>query len=716
MANRFERLFQLPERQYIEGSPVILAAGVLSKDTETGSIIAQLKFQSVSENRIKAIKVSLAAYDVSKSEVQGVTDYQYLELNVGNGQEFGSNKAIVMPSSVTRSFAVSSILVVFNDGSMWESSGSLSVLPAAKNLSLGSSELNKQYRIATNDSAAYTPVETQGLWQCSCGTWNKGTTCTHCRILKSKVFSALNLDALAEQMNARHAKEQAQREAEAARQAELRAEAEVRRQKNKKLLIRLGVIALAVAILVTIGIVVYNKLTELTMDKILPLYTKEDVVALLGESNGGTSVAQQYDVTFMGEKYSLIVSYDNNKIKEWSLTYMYPGAAKLESAKDIANYTANSKEERAANAVLSKLLESFKEKYGEPKVSESETIFNTYTWIVNDRMIVVYDDTGKHSLSSISPIRISVNCDHQSFCEHTDTNAEHKDATCTENGYDRTTCTICGYVDETVLKAFGHSESSEIIKVATCSEMGEKKFLCSTCGKERTETIDTLPHTYKETILKAATCTEKGSKNQTCSDCGYCTSEEPIAELGHEYSRVTTKAAGCESEGTYTFTCGRCKDSYKESIPAKGHTMTPASCTEPERCSGCGKTGANAHGHSWGKGTANRLVCLHCNIDYPPNITILASLPYTSYFDVTIESVTIIEKHAIAGYETPKICVTLQFKGVTKGDLGLINVRAYDSSGQRAYDSSIYASGQGVFVDDCTLFLDDGGTYTLKFS
>lgn len=118
MTNRFERLYQLPENQYIKDSPIILAAGALLKDTETGSIIAQLKFQSVSVKLIKAVKVSLVAYDISGAEIQGVSDYQYLELNVINGQEFGGNKAIVLPNSVTRSLAVTSTIVVFDDGTM----------------------------------------------------------------------------------------------------------------------------------------------------------------------------------------------------------------------------------------------------------------------------------------------------------------------------------------------------------------------------------------------------------------------------------------------------------------------------------------------------------------------------------------------------------------------------------------------------------------------
>ena len=64
MAERFERLYKSPDNLYISGSPVIISAGSLLKDSQTGSIIVQLKFHSVSENAIKAVKVSLSAFDV----------------------------------------------------------------------------------------------------------------------------------------------------------------------------------------------------------------------------------------------------------------------------------------------------------------------------------------------------------------------------------------------------------------------------------------------------------------------------------------------------------------------------------------------------------------------------------------------------------------------------------------------------------------------------
>ena len=46
MAERFEKLFELPNNLYSSGSPVIVVAGALLKDTETGRIIVQLKYHS----------------------------------------------------------------------------------------------------------------------------------------------------------------------------------------------------------------------------------------------------------------------------------------------------------------------------------------------------------------------------------------------------------------------------------------------------------------------------------------------------------------------------------------------------------------------------------------------------------------------------------------------------------------------------------------------
>lgn len=718
MANRFERLFQLPERQYTEGSPIILAAGVLSKDTETSSIIAQLKFQSVSEKRIKAVKVSLTAYDISKSEVQGVTDYQYLELNVGNGQEFGANKAIVMPVSVTRSFAVASILVVFGDGSMWDSNNDFAVLPAAKAISLGSAELNKQYRIATNDSASYTPAENQDLWQCSCGTWNKGTACTHCRILKNKVFSALDITTLTEQMNIRLAKEQEQREAEAARQAQIQAEAEARRKKNKKRLTTFAIIALTVAILLTTGIAIYNKITELTIEKLLCLYTQEDVKSLLGKPDNAEY--NSYDVKFMGEKFYLAFDYDGEELNDFSLVYRYPGADDLESAGELLDYKVTSSDRKAANKILNEVISSFKEKYGDPKIFNSEVDTTTYTWVINDRMIELYDYTDNDDMGSMfGAFSIDVNCDHQSFCEHTDTKKEQANATCTEDGYDRTICNVCGYIDETRHDAFGHKESAKILREPTCSVKGEKEFTCSTCGNQRKEDIETIPHTYQDTIIKEAACITEGSKKQACSVCNYTTAEETIAALGHDYKQATTKSAGCESTGTYTYTCSRCNDKYTETIAALGHAMSAATCTQPAKCSRCGTTGAAALGHNW-KDSALSVTCTRCSTKHTGNVSLSYSLPYTnSSGTVTVQSASISSTRAYlplpgSTMDEMVVAIDVTFKGICSDYSRLVYGEVYNSAGQSVWSICIHV-GEGSFSETEEILVDANQSYTIAF-
>ena len=45
MSERYAKLSHLPENLYMEGSPVIIAAGALLKDNQTGRVIAQLKLR-----------------------------------------------------------------------------------------------------------------------------------------------------------------------------------------------------------------------------------------------------------------------------------------------------------------------------------------------------------------------------------------------------------------------------------------------------------------------------------------------------------------------------------------------------------------------------------------------------------------------------------------------------------------------------------------------
>ena len=49
MSERYSRLYELPLNLYAVGSPVVIAAGTLLKDNQTGRIVAQLKFRSIQQ-------------------------------------------------------------------------------------------------------------------------------------------------------------------------------------------------------------------------------------------------------------------------------------------------------------------------------------------------------------------------------------------------------------------------------------------------------------------------------------------------------------------------------------------------------------------------------------------------------------------------------------------------------------------------------------------
>lgn len=263
MSERFDCLYKLPNNLYSNGSPVIISAGSLLKDTVTGNIVAQLKFRSVSTDIIKALKISLSAYDISGAEIQGVDSYQYLDLSIHNGQEFGFNKAIVMSNAVTRSFEIKGITVVMAHGEVKNVDMPLSSLPQYKLLQseLTDVELVKQYKIATVEKALYAPQEFQNLWGCVCGEWNCGRICTNCNLDKNLAFSAYDVNILSKSMELRLIEENKQKE-EKKRIDEIEKQKSIElqkaKEKRKKQFIKKCRLAIAVVVPIIIISIIFS--------------------------------------------------------------------------------------------------------------------------------------------------------------------------------------------------------------------------------------------------------------------------------------------------------------------------------------------------------------------------------------------------------------------------------------------------------------------------
>lgn len=252
MADRFTRLYKLQNDLCAVGSPLAIEAGVLLKDEQTNNIIAQLKFHSISDKTIKAVWVKLAAFDVSGNILQGVDNYQFLDLHINNGNIFGGNRAIIMPSAVTRSFAITGLSVFFTDDTSWtlNSPEDLKAIPSPKPLTqaLGNDAIAKQYSREINESAIYAPQLYTSFWRCPCGNLNSGDKCTKCQAGKQKVLSAYNLPQLKEHLR-RYI------EAEATKRESARLEQIEQARKRKMLLKRLKIITFIILLIATIAIV-----------------------------------------------------------------------------------------------------------------------------------------------------------------------------------------------------------------------------------------------------------------------------------------------------------------------------------------------------------------------------------------------------------------------------------------------------------------------------
>jgi hypothetical protein len=96
----------------------------------------------------------------------------------------------------------------------------------------------------------------------------------------------------------------------------------------------------------------------------------------------------------------------------------------------------------------------------------------------------------------------------------------------------------------------------EVIKAPTCTEDGYGKHKCSVCGDEYEGPIASYGHSFSETIIKVATCSEEGIKDKLCTVCNYKTQENYILE--HSFELTSKVEATCETQGNEVKTCKNC--------------------------------------------------------------------------------------------------------------------------------------------------------------
>ena len=243
MADRFIRVFKSDAKLYMEGSPLVITACALLKDSVTDKVLAQIKFQNISEKTITACRVKVRAFAVDGTELDGVPDFTYLDEVAEPGSDFGSKTPIYLPDQNTRRIEVSVTNVGYETGEYWNAPFfEWEKIPDQQRISdyFSDDELVKQYGLEVGGDCEFVPAIQNGLFLCTCGTMNPSASgkCYKCGRDADLLIESLDENSLTEKMDQRLQKEaeakKAEEEAAARAAEEEQKRKEIKQEKNRK--------------------------------------------------------------------------------------------------------------------------------------------------------------------------------------------------------------------------------------------------------------------------------------------------------------------------------------------------------------------------------------------------------------------------------------------------------------------------------------------------
>lgn len=162
--------------------PVILLAHALVKDTRTGGVFLQCKFQNMGQKPVEALYLRVDCFGVDAKPLKGVDEFVYLDLNAGRYAVFGEKLPVYLPDPVSRNCKVYLSKVVFKDNTIWRPQAGAAFLtppPQEGFEKLGPYAAQYQRELTAHLTPTAAAMQS-GLagrwneyWQCGCGTWNR---------------------------------------------------------------------------------------------------------------------------------------------------------------------------------------------------------------------------------------------------------------------------------------------------------------------------------------------------------------------------------------------------------------------------------------------------------------------------------------------------------------------------------------------------------------
>lgn len=290
MSERYSRIFTYRQNTYSEGSPVIIAAGALLLDNNNGRVIAQLKFQSISDKTIKALSVEIEQLDTAGRVLGEKIRHQYLDLNIAIDEIFGSKVAIAMNDNTTRAFKVTVDEVIFKDNSVWKANGSSWDELSTPKKVIREHELLKEFKSKYGIEYKNHLLKQKDLWFCFCGAINKDSKCHKCGSDISK-FEDFNFEILESECEERLEKEKKEKEQQ---EEALRLNAEKRAKRKKKIaIITTPIVCAIIAFIIVLNTVIipngkYNDAVALMDSDVVKAY---EALTSLNDYKDSTEIA-----------------------------------------------------------------------------------------------------------------------------------------------------------------------------------------------------------------------------------------------------------------------------------------------------------------------------------------------------------------------------------------------------------------------------------------
>ena len=189
MSDHYTKISSIPVSLYADGSPVMIESGDFLKG-EKNELIACLIIRNLDDRTIRSATVVIRVLDNKGIPSGNAIVYEYKDLNANEGDTFGAGNYIVLPSAETTGFVSKVEHIEFSDSSTWDNDSIWLPIPDSVPIGLATPKLDKDtpHVHIPSDNQGFYPQEFDSIWQCDCGTWNKGVKCYKCSRKKNILF------------------------------------------------------------------------------------------------------------------------------------------------------------------------------------------------------------------------------------------------------------------------------------------------------------------------------------------------------------------------------------------------------------------------------------------------------------------------------------------------------------------------------------------------